>query len=178
MSSGLEKFEKNMNALAAAMERTPRDVVAASARAYTTGIRSSINSVTNGGRLRGVGKKGARVGVKYTLFEGASPTAIVQATGPLQLIERDTKPHLIPRVTGSRRLRTASGRLSKKRESTGRNVNGTTVLFFNNRYVTGPIGHPGTRGKHPFEKGVNRVEVTAVAAAVTAFTNEIRSVFK
>lgn len=167
-----------MSQLAATYQTSAVDVVAASARAYTNAIRSEISGVTTGGRLRGVGKRGARVGVKYDVqSSGERPTAFVQATGPLQLIERDTAEHQIPRVAGSRRLRTAAGRLSHKREGTGRNLNGAKVLKIQGEYRTGPITHPGTKGKHPFERGVAKAEVTAVVDSLTELHRSISRIF-
>lgn len=163
--------------LAATTDRAPREVVAASARVYTTAIRNEIYAKAPGGRMRGVGKSGARVGVKATVQEGKNPTAIVQATGPLHLLERDTHAHAIPSVTKSRRTRTAAGRLSHKRESTGTPIVGGKVLFFNGVYRNS-VHHPGTKGQHPFERGVNRGERDAVAAAVNAFSGALRSVYR
>ena len=44
-------------------------------------------------RLRGVGKRGAKLGVRYNLTQQREAVAqsLVFATGPFQLIERDTK---------------------------------------------------------------------------------------
>jgi hypothetical protein len=82
-------------------------------------------------RLRGVGKKGAKLGVRYNVGNYPSGAqSLIYATGPWQLIEADTRPHRIPRQRGRRR-----------------------------RYVVIPgVGvrasaqHPGTKGKHPWEK--------------------------
>jgi len=84
----------------------------------------------NGGRLRGVGKKGAKVGVSYTVAGTEHPTALIRATGPMHLIESDTKAHEI-----------------KAKKAHAINIGGV-----------GPRAsahHPGTRGKHPWAKGVD-----------------------
>jgi hypothetical protein len=178
-----------MDRLAATYERTPLKVVAASSRIYTTGIRASIGSVTNGGKLRGVGKfnggnrTGARVGVTSRILTSSTAEAsgIVQGTGPLQLIERDTSAHAIPRTVGSRRGRTASGRLSHKRVATGTISSGRRPLLIGGiggNWVTGPVRHPGTTGKHPFERGVNAVEFAARIAAVTELSTSIAAVLR
>lgn len=185
MSRQLDAFDKRMKDLAATYARSPRDVVAASARTYTTSIRSSIAAVAPSGRLRGVGKwnggnrPGARIGVT-TKFRGSAQVAkaFVQATGPIQLIEKDTAAHDIPRTTGSRSLRTPTGRLSKRRESTGVALSGRKILNIGGVPVMGPVHHPGTKGKHPFERGVNAAERAAFNASIVAIGKEISKVLK
>ncbi len=84
------------------------------------------------GRLRNVGKKGARLGVKVTVRGGAgNAVGVVRATGPWQIIEFDTKAHRLPRE----RRRKASGPVSLGPDRVYSNVN-----------------HPGTKGKHLFGK--------------------------
>lgn len=182
--SDLDRVVGNINRLARDIEKqTPVYMVTASAKTYTTAIRSEIQAVTSGSKLRGVGNKarraagGARVGVKYDV---KAATAIVQATGPLHLLERDVTKHTIPRTQGSRRLRTAAGRLSHKRGATGRVLSGRKFLGNKARgfAAMGPVTHPGTRGKHPFERGVRRVERQAVADAVGEFSKEMGTIYK
>lgn len=83
-------------------------------------------------RLRGVGKKGARLGVSVSVTgSGTHTLGYVRATGPWQLIEHDTKAHDIPR----------SNRRKKK------------VLRLADGTFYTRVRHPGTRGQHPFAKG-------------------------
>lgn len=87
-------------------------------------------------RLRGAGKKGAKLDVGYNVAgtgtgEAAAP---VYARGPWQLIERDTKAHRIPRGRGGR---------ARRRYAVIPNVG-----------VRAWAQHPGTHGQHPFAKGV------------------------
>ena len=90
-------------------------------------------TVASGGdlKLSGVGKKGARIGARYNVGgAGEDAKSLVYATGPVQLIENDTK---------------AGPRPHKRRRGRGRK-----------RFI-GPIQsgyHPGTKGKHPWAKGV------------------------
>jgi len=83
-------------------------------------------------KLRGVGKKGARIGVRYD-YTGPS-SALVRATGPFHLIESDTVGHRIPKVRGSRARRRVVV------------IPGVGVRAFANV--------KGTKGKHPWAKGV------------------------
>lgn len=175
ITSGLNAFQAQINKLAAAYERTPAQVVAASGRVYRDVIARDIGAVTAGSKLRNVGKRGSVVGVKLTVN---SSTATVQATGPLQIIERDTREHTIPRTTLTRRQRTKSGRASRKREATGRNSTGRVPLKINGDWVLGPVTHPGTKGKHPFERGVLEAEVPAALAAKAVVDQAILGVFR
>lgn len=109
-------------------------------------------------RMSGVGKKGAKIGVRYNVgnFGGVAQSRVF-ATGPFHLIERNTRAHRIPKDRGKRGRR---------------------------RYAVIPsVGvrawamHPGTKGKHPWEKGVNAAEprVRALLEKKTALA--IRRVF-
>lgn len=101
-------------------------------------------------RLRGVGKSGARIGVRY---DQRNKDVEVRMTGPAHLIERDTKPHPI----GPR----------KKKALT---LAGGQVRSF--------VGdHPGTKGKHPFEKGVNRVLPRLTAIVLAEQVKSMRRIF-
>jgi len=86
-------------------------------------------------RLRGVGKRGARLSVRYTVTgAGVEARARVSAEGPFQLIEADTQAHIIPkaRTRGARRY-----------------------VVIPNVGVRSLAHHPGTKGKHPWAKGVD-----------------------
>jgi len=123
-----------------ALQRAQIAGVTKSALLVTTAIRGEIRAATGDNRLSGVGARGARVGAKYDVKGSTNVTAIVSAKGPLQLIERDTAPHLIiPR-----------GRRVGKR---GRRLKGGMVLHMANGGFAASAVHPGTRGKHPFERG-------------------------
>ena len=100
-------------------------------------------------RLRGVGTRGARLGVRYDVKGEQNPVAIVKAVGPWQLIENNTRAHDIK---------------PKRRRSP-------------KKAILTPQGprrsahHPGTRGQHPFAKGVER----ATPAATLAFVKTVRA---
>lgn len=110
-----------------------RRAVQIAALAVKTSVTSQMVAAgVQNGRLRGVGKKGAKIGVRFDL---AGDKALVRATGPFQLIERDTKAHRIPKVRGAR--------AKKKR-----------VVVIPGVGVRAWASHPGTQGKHPWAKGV------------------------
>lgn len=85
-------------------------------------------------RLRGVGNRGARVGVRYDVKgSGVNAVALLRATGPLHLLDNPTKPH---RIEPRRRRRGGKRAVL---------VNGQPVAY---------VEHPGTRGKRTFARGV------------------------
>jgi hypothetical protein len=105
-------------------------------------------------RLSGVGRKGAKVGVRYNVAGvGADAKSLVFATGPFHLLERDTK---------------AGPRPHKRRRGRGKK-----------RFI-GPIQsgfHPGTQGKHPFAKGVTAATPLISRLLQTRSTLAIRRIF-
>ena len=106
----------------------------------TRAIRGEIRVASGAdSRLSGVGRRGVRVGARFDVRGKVNPTALIRATGPLQLIERDTKAHDI----GPRR-KYARGSRKKK-----------PAIKFGGRYAPG-VRHPGTRGRAPFARGVER----------------------
>lgn len=108
-------------------------------------------------RLRNVGKKGSKLGVRYTVSDTAEgSSALVFATGPFQLIERNTKAHMIPRQRSKGRRRVIV-------------IPGVGVRAF--------AHHPGTKGQHPFEKGVAAAFPLMVRAYDSALMTELRRIF-
>lgn len=160
MPSDGAKFAQKTQQYATTWQRANRDAVNKAALSVKTSVMAQLaHAVGSDLRMSGVGSKGARLGVRYDVggYYG-NVTALVTATGPMHLVERDTKPHQIPRGQSSRRTRTSSGRLSNKRVTTGRARSQTTRMNMGGTWRTGPFLHPGTRGKHPFEKGVTAAE--------------------
>jgi hypothetical protein len=144
-----KKMEKAADELT---RRSDAEIILASAKGVKKSVAAELARVAPGGRLN-VGKNGQRVTVYYKLLRKGE-TAIVAMRGPAHLIERDTKAHLI----GAGRSRTVSGRKFKN-EARGRKASArkaTRLLHIGNRVVVGPVRHPGTTGKHPFERGVKR----------------------
>lgn len=94
-------------------------------------------------KLSGVGRSGSRVGARYDIKGKTNPTALVRAFGQLQLIERDTGPHLI----------VPKGRIRKKR---GRGFRkGAKALTIGSNLRPAAL-HPGTKGQRPFARGAEK----------------------
>lgn len=129
----LHAFPAKMAAAGIAVRLAAPKAVGAGAVVLTQVTKAQVRTAAPSLYLRNVGARGASVGVTFNV---RGDTALVRATGPLHIIERDNKPHFITARRG-RRLRFATR-------------NGKSG------YAMGTVKHPGTKGKHPFERGIRR----------------------
>jgi hypothetical protein len=151
------EFSSDMVTLEASGNRTVAAAVVSAVAANLGGV-SIIMS--------GVGKNGRRVGVVAT--PGTQKSMVVKMTGPAHLIERDTDPHLIM-GKGVGRLGKGKGSRSKEAKYKAKQElydvlfggASTVPMRVGRDWRMGPFQHPGTTGKHPFERGVNVVRPTA-----------------
>lgn len=133
MADSVTTFVRKTTRFAGDLDRLERRMAEISALTVKRSVLAQMQFAgVQGGKLRGVGKRGAKVGVRYDL---KANSAYVRATGPLHLLERNTKAHRIPRQRKTTR--------AKKRLLV---IPGVGVRAF--------ADHPGTRGKHPWAKGV------------------------
>lgn len=141
MTQTVAQFAERCLKAGAVMKVAEREMVRAAALTVTTAERSAISDATHGSMfLSGVGKKGAKVGASFLMLPSAQPTAVVRATGQLHLLERPTKAHTI---------------VPKRRRALATHVG-----------VFARVQSPGTKGKHPWEKGLAVGLPLAEAAAV------------
>lgn len=126
------QFAVKMYRTADGMSRAQRQITTQAAQAVKVSVQKKLVVAAPRGRLN-VGKRGQKVGVRYDLRSDAE--AVVRMTGPAHLLERNTKAHRIPRERKTGRAR--------KRYVV---IPGVGVRAYAN--------HPGTKGKHPFERGV------------------------
>ena len=141
-------------------------------------IEGSRDRVTGDGRLSGVGN--AKLGVKYELKPGS---ALMTATGPWQLIERDTKSAGI--VTG--KVGRVRGR-GARRATRERNLN---IAFGVTGSLSGvsPLAWSGgphpfarvkdapTKGQFPWKKGTESGTPAAVSEIKNSTLNAFRGAF-
>ena len=106
------------------------------------------------GRLRGVGKKGAKIGVRV---DPLGKAVLVRATGPFHLLESNTKAHRIPNERKGRGRRLVS-------------IPGVGVFD--------SVNHPGTKGKHPWVKGVASAVPLVSKAGGSALKKTLGAVFR
>lgn len=146
------QFADKLHATARALPDAQRSGVAEGALFVTESVRHQPGYATF---MRGVGAKGAKVSVRFDVLPRGQ-AAIVYARGPFHLIERDTKPHEI----------------KPKRRGRGRK-----------RAVITPYGprarveHPGTKGRHPFERGVDIARPAVARIVHTGVTRVIARKF-
>lgn len=141
-----------MQKVAGEVGRADRVAANGAGLAAETVLLAEVGKAAPGLRLRGVGRTGAKVGVRHNVRGAKSPTAIVRAVGPLHLIENPSKPHEIqPRKRGGKKaLSTPYGPRAS-------------------------VQHPGVRNpKRPWAKGKPKAE----AAAVKVLDHTYRSAFK
>lgn len=154
MTTSVAQFAARMAKAPAVMKQAERQMVTAAALAVTTAVRAEVGRATKGSnRLSGVGKRGAKLSVGYDVKGTASPSALVRMKGPAHLIESDTKPHPITtkQRRGARALSTPAGPRAS-------------------------VQHPGTKGKHPWAKGVAAGLPLAGAAATATVEKSLLKV--
>lgn len=123
-------FANKLQLAARALPDAQRKGIAEAALFVTQTVRHQPGYTT---RLSGVGAKGAKVSVRYDVLPRGQ-AAVVYARGPFHFVERDTKPHEIrPKRRGRRGKR-------------------ALVTPYGPR---ARVQHPGTKGRHPFEHGVD-----------------------
>lgn len=131
-----QQFIGKLGELNASVGQVPRTGVEAGSLI----VKSSILAITPE-RLSGVGRRGgtrrgAKLGVRYHVRDqGDEAVSWIKATGPFPLIERDVPAHVIPRATTRAAIFAVI-------------PNATT-----GDGVFSSVNHPGTKGKHPFERG-------------------------
>lgn len=151
MSRTPAQFGMKLARLQQEVTTIPPHAVDRAALMVTTSVRRELASALPSGRLRNVGKRGAKVSVGYNVKGTRNPTALVRMRGPAQLVERDTRPHAIaPRRRGARALRNAGAR--------GERSTNRRALAIPGVGMRPSVRHPGTRGKHPWARGVMRVQ--------------------
>jgi hypothetical protein len=136
MADSISTFLSKTVKMTEELQHLEHRTVEIGAQAVKDAVLSEMKSAgVKDNRLRGVGKKGTKVGVHYAF--GDEKTAIVRATGPFHLIERGTRPHRIPKEVRGKRAR-------------------RRVFFMPGIGFRAFANHPGTKGKHPWNKGVVR----------------------
>lgn len=133
MTSTPAQFAVKMHRAAGNIQQAPRGIVERGAITLKRSVQGTLALAAPSGRLN-VGKRGQRVGVRYDLIPPAS--AKVFMFGPAHLLESDTKAHPIPRQT-----------LRRRRKPRRLSIPGIGVRM--------SAMHPGTKGKHPWERGIS-----------------------
>src|SRR4051812_10988285 len=93
MADDLERFIVKMSKVESLLQPTLVAGIRSAALTTVAVIRSETAAAAPGMRLRGVGRRGAKIGVGFDVVGTANPTALIRARGPYHLLERATKPH-------------------------------------------------------------------------------------
>lgn len=185
MAKTPEQFARQMATLGARMERNVADSVGKAAQVVKGSVEAQMRGAVGADlRMSGVGRGGAKIGVRYDVKGSGNPTALLRATGPVQLVERDTSPHtILPRSIGRAQGRSKAARRAAKQDLYsalfGSSVGaGATPLKIGSDRFAFRVSHPGTTGKHPFEKGVDRATPAAQKILARACTKSLAEVFR
>lgn len=139
-SHSVAEFTGKINRAGTNLKEVPRPALNAAALAAKTVMVPTAPKF-----LRGVGRKGAKIGVRYTLF--GNNKAVVRWYGPAHLLNNPNRPHDIgPKRRGGKRA----------------------VLVGGQPYAK--VHHPGTRGKGFFQ----RSKPKAQRAASNAYSKTVR----
>ena len=159
MSRDLADLAVSLGRLPDAVQRGELAGVRRAALHVTRTIREEIRLVAGADmRLSGVGIRGARVGAGYDVKGRVNPTAIISARGPLHLGDRDTSAHEIRPRSRYRR--------------------GKKALRLPGGLIRASAQHPGTRGRHPFARGVARTANAVVGIYEEQIWRQIRGAFR
>lgn len=181
-----DQFARQMSTLANRMERNVAGSVGKAALVLKTSVQANLRTAVGSDlRMSGVGRRGAKVGVRYDVKGQRNPTALLRATGPVPLVERNTSPHtILPRGVG----RVQGRRTKLARQAARQNLYdalfagtvgaGVRPLALGNGRFAYRVSHPGTRGKQPFEKGIERATPAAQKILRNATTKSLAEVFK
>lgn len=136
------QFRNKCFKAASTLQTDSKAIVTEIALAAKTDQMTAARAAGVGERLRGVGKRGAKVSVGFeTIGNFANPAAIVKWRGPIQLVNDPTSSH----IETPRKRRGAKATL-KLPDGFRREIH-----------------HPGTTGKHFFEAGVEVTKAKAPA---------------
>jgi len=150
------QFAHKMTKVAGNVQGVPKQILERGALILKKTVQAELAVAAPKGRMN-VGKKGQRIGVRYTV----GPTsARVFMFGPAHLLERDTKPHAIPRGRV-----TPTGRVSKRKRK---------LLSIPGIGVRATAHHPGTKGKHPWRKGLAIAEPLVARGSADLYFGAIR----
>lgn len=176
----LGEFAIDAFAVADGLPRAMGDATKNAAAEATGVIRDEIRTDSGGDMI--LSGMAAKVGARYDVKGTENPVALIQATGPMQILEHDTKAHLIlPSGVGRARGRTKAARRAAKQ--------GLYDALFGNSYGSdakplrtpyGPrmrVNHPGTTGKKTWSHGVAKAIPRVPEAYHKALEKHLRRFF-
>jgi len=160
LSSAGDDFARRLDRLGSTVRKAQRPAVTSAALAAKKAQLEVMRTDTGGDlRLSGVGRRGARVGVRF--FVQGDREALVRATGPVHFVAHPMSPHRIPRQ------RSARGRRRY-----------VIVPGADRGGVRSSAQHPGTRGKNTWRRGRRKASVAVENEVVEKMGKAIAQGFK
>jgi hypothetical protein len=133
-TSGAE-FAGKIHRFAGGIAQLPRDTAYSNAKIGKAAMVAAVQAMAASGRLRGVGRKGARVAAGYNVYGDGNVQ--ISARGPVWLVENSTSSHTIA---------------PKKRRKGG----AIYAPGYDHPY-RGEVQHPGTTGKQAWGRARDQV---------------------
>lgn len=142
--------------LAKGMADLPKTTLGHAALSVKRSVEAQMQLAgVHSGKLRGVGTKGGRIGVRYDPL--GQHRVLLRATGPFHLIENKTK---------------AGRRVPRQR------ARRPGVMVIPGVGVRAWANHPGTSGKHPWAKGVALAPKLVENAGQAALKDVVTRIFR
>jgi hypothetical protein len=161
-------LKRDCDTFSKALVLAEKKIAFANAKNLRAGALATTRAAAPGLRLN-VGKRGARIGIRY---DAIGPNSYrVKATGPYQLIERDTDAHIEPRKRSGTIIRTY-----KRSGKTVLRKRGSTLLIPGIGFRQS-AQHPGTTGKHPWARAVAAYAGTAARVAAKQVHEDLEGSF-
>ena len=166
-------------AFAASLPDAMSKATAGAALEVTNTVRDAIREDSGGDNV--LSGMGARVGARYDVIGRQNPVALIRATGPLQILESDTKPHgILPKGIGSGHGRTKAGRRASKQALYDALFGGTYsgISPMNTPYgYKYRVNHPGTKGKRTWSRAIEQATPRVPAEYQRALQKALRRFF-
>ena len=179
-SRSAAELARKLNAAGTTVVRANRTQVERVAIKVKRTAESERNrAVGSDGRMSNVGRNGARLGVRYDLSGNlANPSAVVRATGPWQLVENPSRPHVVTsRYAGSTRARRSRAGIAGPVQP-GALRGGRRAVILTPWGYKRHARHPGTRGKRPWHKAIDRAGRNLKDEVATPIRDGLRAVFR
>jgi hypothetical protein len=175
--TSVEAFARRMATLPGAVVDATPDAVRAAAVVLEEEAESNLSTATGGDlRLSRVRSgRGAKVGVEVRVKgSGSRAQGIVVPSGPVLLVEDDTRAHVEPfqysgryTMAGQTTRRGTAGKRSKAARK--------GFLFIPGVGIRARVRHPGTKGKKPIQRAFTEHADQAGRVGLDVFADAIRT---
>ena len=163
LAGKLEKF-------AVALEKQQKAAALDGAKVLKAGAERAMNAAAPGGHLRNI--KNSRLTVSVTTT--GDRTALVSANGgAYAILDNPTRAHWIGQGRSTKKPK--RGAFGPARPS--KRAGTRSPIKIGNTWVTGPVLHPGTKGKHTFNAGTLEAQPEAFQTMVNSMRAPMGKIF-